>query len=277
MTATTLYFDYLRRLVQEHCGVLLDKDKEYLIASSLEPALESWGFENLTQLMARLPQESRGPLARKVVESLTPAETYFFRDPALFELLEKKVIPDLVARREKEKRLVLWSMGCSSGQEIYSAALLIKEKFPFLLNWDLRLTGSDFSQGVLERARQGRYNPVEVRRGLSPDYLAKYFHPLDSDWQVNDEIRALVQFKESNLKNLRMEAGPVDLLLLRNVLIYFDDEMKEKVFQELRRLLKPDGYLFLGSSESTLFLNSGFQGETFGKTVTGYKLKSERG
>jgi chemotaxis protein methyltransferase CheR len=274
MTATTLYFDYLRRLVQEHCGVLLDKDKEYLIASSLEPALEGWGFESLTQLMGQLTQESRGPLARKVVEALIPAETYFFRDPALFELLEKKIIPDLVARREKEKRLVLWSMGCSSGQEIYSLALLIREKFPFLINWDLNLTGSDFSQGVLERARQGRYNPVEVRRGLSSDYLVKYFHRLDSDWQVNDELRALVQFKESNLKDLRLEAGPVDLLLLRNVLIYFDEEMKTKIFMELRRLLKPDATLFLGSSESTLFLDSGFQGETFGKTVTGYKLKT---
>ncbi len=277
MTATTLYFDFLRRLVQEHCGVLLDKDKEYLIASSLEPALEGWGFESLAQLMAQLPQDSRGPLARKVVEALIPAETYFFRDPALFELLEQKVIPDLVAAREKEKRLVLWSMGCSSGQEIYSLALLIKEKFPFLLNWDLRLTGSDFSRAILERARQGRYNPVEIRRGLSAEYLAKYFHRLEGDWQVNDEVRALIQFKESNLKDLRLEAGPVDLLLLRNVLIYFDDEMKEKIFLELRRLLRPEGTLFLGSSESTLFLDSGFQGETFGKTITGYKLKSERG
>jgi chemotaxis protein methyltransferase CheR len=273
MTTATLYFDYLRRMVQEQCGVLLEADKEYLIASSLEPALTRWGLGSVAELMAQLWQQPKGPLGRSVVEALVPGETYFFRDPALFEVLEKRVIPELVEKRGKEKRLCLWSAACSNGQEPYSLALLLKEKFPFLFQWDLTLTASDFSHTALTRAKAGRYSALEVGRGLPAHLLPKYFHRLESDWEINDDIRSAIDFKEINLKSPRIEGNRVDLLLLRNVLIYFEPEMKKDILSRLQKSLQPDGHLFLGSSESTLYLENGLKAVAFDGSITGYQLR----
>ncbi|HTC20635.1 MAG TPA: protein-glutamate O-methyltransferase CheR [bacterium] len=273
MTTATLYFDFIRRLVQERCGVLLESDKEYLMSSLLEPALGKWGMDSMAELMARLWQEPQGPLSQSVVETMIPGETYFFRDPLFFEALEKKVLPELVEKRKGEKRLSIWSAACSSGQEPYSVALLIKEKFPFLFQWDLILAASDFSRGALDRAKQGRYSALEVGRGLPAGYLAKYFRRLESDWQVNDDIRSAIDFKEINLKAPSMEGSRIDLILLRNVMIYFEVEMKINLLSKLQKSLRPDGYLFLGTSETTLFLENGFQSAAFEGSITGYQSR----
>ena len=274
MTTATLYFDYLRRLVQERCGVLLDPDKEYLIGSALEPVQEKWGFDSVPELMARLWQEPEGSLSRRVVEALIPSETYFFRDPSFFEALEKKVLPELVEKRSKVKRLSVWSAACSSGQEPYSLAILMKEKFPFLFQWNLTLVASDFSRGVLDRAREGLYSPRETGRGLPPQFLPKYFHPAGPDWRVNDDIRGAIDFREVNLKDPGAKGSGVDLLLLRNAMIYFDLDMKKKVLTRLEKSISPGGYLFLGASETTLFLDHPLKTVVFDGSIAGYQLRT---
>lgn len=274
MTIAAGLFDIIRHVVEARSGVTLDADKEYLLKTQVEPSLEAWGFPSLPDLAARLRIEPQGETARKVVESLMPTETSFFRDPGFFAALERKVLPELIGRSNPLKQIKIWSAACSTGQEPYSLAILLRESFPSLSNWSVRIFASDFSRSILHRAKEGLYNQAEVQRNaIREDWFRKYFIPEGSGWRMHPEIRRAVEFREMNLKEEHCFQESFDLVLVRNVLIYFDVEAKKQVLSRLHQSLKPHGYLFLGTSETTLYLDKSFAGTPFEGGVTGYRLK----
>jgi chemotaxis protein methyltransferase CheR len=266
-------FDELRKLVMENCGVNLENDRDDLVQGLIQPSLESWGMGSLRELLEILRKEPQGNLARKVVETLVPGETYFFRDPPFYEVLETRILPELASRNLRTKRLRIWCCACSTGQEPYSLAMLIRDKFPFFPDWDFHLVASDFSSNALEQARSGLYNALEGRRGLSPEYLARFMEPSGAGYRVKEEVRSLVDYRRINLKDEWLGEESVDLLLMRNVLIYFEAGMKKKILARCQKSLAPEGYLFLGSSETALFLGGGFQSVSLGERVTGYHVR----
>jgi chemotaxis protein methyltransferase CheR len=251
-------FVYIRQLVQDHCGVVLEPEKEYLMTARLQPQLKSWGLSNLEEMTAHLLREPTGDLMRLVSEALVPNETYFFRDPSFYQALETTVIPGIIARNGDKKELHIWSAACSSGQEPYSVAMLIRTHFPQLLSWKLQIIASDISQTIVARTRQGLYSQLEVNRGLPAVYLARYFSRQADGWHLSDDIRHMVTPHVLDLRTPWPWAGGFDLILARNVLIYFDIPTKQEILGRFRHLLKPSGYLFLGSSETTLFLDPHF-------------------
>jgi chemotaxis protein methyltransferase CheR len=238
---------------------VLESGKDYLAESRLTALAEEEGFASLAELLAELRGAPWNALQRKVVEAMTTNETTFFRGARPFEWLRRTVFPDLIARRADRRRLDIWCAGCSSGQEPYSVAMLLREDFPALARWRVRFLATDISRRVLERARAGRYSHLEVSRGLPPAFLAAYFREDGDEWEIREDIRALVEFREMNLAGPWTLGGEMDLVLMRNVLIYFDHDTRREILARLRRVLSPGGYLMLGTAEGTDPLDDGFE------------------
>lgn len=275
MTLSTVEFDYIRNMLREHSALSLDDGKQYLVESRLEALARQEGFPSLQQLIARL---QAGPsttlLHRKVAEAMTTNETSFFRDVRPFRLLEKLVIPQLMARRAEERALNIWCAASSSGQEPYSVAMLLREQFPSLSLWKLRFMATDISQAMLDRARAGRYSQLEVNRGLPAPMLVKYFRQVDSEWQISENIRRMVEFQRMNLIEPWPPLPRLDIVLMRNVLIYFEVEKKREILGKVKNLLRPDGYLLLGGAETTLNLDDSFEPVQFEQTSC-YQIRSK--
>jgi chemotaxis protein methyltransferase CheR len=259
MAIASIEFDYIRSLVLERSALVLEPGKEYLVESRLEPLALQEGFPSLCDLIERLRTNSFGPLHRKVVEAMATSETMFFRDVRPFELLRTIVLPELAKKSAAERGINLWCAACSTGQEPYSVAMLIREHFPALLGWSLRIIASDISRDVLARARQGSYSQLEVNRGLRAPLLLKYFTKKDDRWQLKEEVRRMVEFMEINLVEPWPAMPLMDIIFMRNVLIYVGVDTKKAVLTKVRRALTPDGVLLLGASESTLYLDESFE------------------
>jgi chemotaxis protein methyltransferase CheR len=208
----------------------------------------------------------------QVIEALATYETTFFRDVYPFEALKDFIIPELIERRKGDRSINIWSAACSSGQEPYSIAMLIREHFPMLASWNMRLIASDFSSKILARARNGRYNQLEVNRGLGETLRNKYFEQLNNEWLLKEDIGRMVEFHQLNLIQSWSSLPPMDIIFMRNVLIYFDTQTKKAILGKVRQLLRPDGYLFLGGGETTLNLDDSFERVQFNKSVC-YKLQ----
>jgi chemotaxis protein methyltransferase CheR len=261
MPISAAEFDYVRTLIRERAGIALEPGKEYLVESRLDPLARQEGFPTLTHFLTSLRSS---PLAsglhHKVVQAMTTNETSFFRDVRPFEVLKTLVLPELIAQRNAQRALNFWSAACSTGQEPYSVALVMREAVPTLLpTWNFRFIASDISTEVLARAIQGRYSQLEVNRGLPASLLVKYFQQEANAWQVKADVRRMVEFREINLTEPWSILPPMDIVFMRNVLIYFSVETKKSILAKVRKLLKPGGFLFLGSSETTLNLNDGFE------------------
>lgn len=255
---TTEDFDFIRRLFAERSAILLEPGKEYLVETRLAPLVRQLGVDSLTDLVTRLRAPGSNGLATQVVEALLTQETSFFRDVAPFESLRKSVIPDLIGRRANERALAIWCCASSTGQEIYSLAMLLHEHFPELRTWNVLLLATDLSREALERARAGNYHQIEVNRGLPARLLIKYFRQQGTRWQLTEEIRNLVEFRELNLSQPWPFLPRMDLILNRNVMIYFDVAMKKSILSRMARILRPDGYLLLGASETTFNIEDAF-------------------
>jgi chemotaxis protein methyltransferase CheR len=266
-------FDYISRLVYDAAGIVLEHGKEYLVEARLGPLTQQLGLASLGTLVRRLQSEPVNGLHRQVVDAMTTNETYFFRDLHPFETLRTKLLPELIGRRGPQRTLRIWCGACSSGQEPYSIALLLREYFPVLKSWQVQLVATDLSRAMLERARQGFYNQVEMNRGLPALLLVKHFVKLGDQWQVKPELRQSIEFRELNLTQAFPPLPSFDIVFLRNVLIYFDTETKKRVLARLRQVLAPDGCLFLGGAETTLNLDDRFESVTQGKTVF-YRLRN---
>lgn len=265
-------FNFIRELVHRHSAIALETDKAYLIELRLSPLARQAGFSTLPEFIAALRLESaNSPLYRQVIEAMTTHETSFFRDLHPFESLQSTLLPNMLDKRGTAT-ITIWCAACSSGQEPYSIAMLIREAFPAQVARRVRIIATDLSEAIIERARSGVYNQIEISRGLPPALLSKYFDKQDASWRIRPEIRHMVEFQTSNLATPWPMFPMLDLVFMRNVLIYFDVETKKALLAKVRQVLKPDGYLFLGSSETTLNLDAAFEPVTMGKSLC-YQLR----
>ena len=271
MTTSSIDFDYIRKLVREHSAVTLEADKDYLAELHLAPLARLAGVDSIAELVAKLRTQPFNCLHMQAIEALLTHETFFFRDLYPFEVLKNCLLPEFSKQRAVERTLNVWCAACSSGQEPYSIAMMIREHFPMLTKWTLRLIASDFSGDILARARKGHYNQLEVKRGLPETLRDKYFQKQGNEWQIKEDIRQMVEFRQINLIESWPSLPAMDIIFMRNVLIYFDVETKKAILSKVRQLIKPDGYLFLGGGETTLNLDNSFERIQFNKTVC-YRL-----
>ena len=261
-------FEYLRELMHLRAAIVLERGKEYLALSRLEPVARDHGLTTVSELVDKLrTRELTSALHDQVVDALTTNETTFFRDYNPWESLRTLVMPELLARKEPTRTLAIWSAGCSSGQEPYSIAMSIREHFPELLTWQLSILGTDISGSVLDRARAGRYGQLEVNRGLPAHLLVRHFTRAGMEWEIEEPIRRMVRFEHHNLNDVWPSMPPFDLVLMRNVMIYFETEAKRRVLAKMHGQLAPHGYLLLGASETTYSLSDEFIREPDGRTA----------
>jgi chemotaxis protein methyltransferase CheR len=252
-------FDYICRLVRDRSAITLEPGKEYLVETRLLPVVRELELGSISLLVARHRAAQDPGLTTRIIEAMVTTETSFFRDVHPFEGLKSTVLPDLIARRRDERRLHIWSAACSTGQEPYSMAILIREHFPELARWDVQILATDLSGEVLARARTGIYNQIEVNRGMPAQLLVKYFKQHGTSWQLDEEVRKRVQFREMNLVQPWPALPRMDIIFLRNVMIYFDVETKKSILGRVARVLRPDGYLLLGGAETTMNLDDSFR------------------
>ncbi len=265
-------FDYIRNFVRDQAAIVLEPGKEYLVESRMQTLARKENLGSLDALFNELRSDPRNGLHRKVVDAMTTNETSFFRDLHPFEALRKTILPELMARRAQERQLHFWCGAASTGQEPYSVLMLIAEHFPELLQWDFKFVATDLCGEVLTRARAGRFNQLEVNRGLPAALLVKYFVRLGAEWEIQEVLRRKVDFREMNLVKEWLWLPPLDVVFLRNVLIYFDLATKKAILAKARRLLRPGGWLLLGGAETTFNVDDAFERVAFDKT-TCYRLK----
>jgi chemotaxis protein methyltransferase CheR len=272
MSLAPLDFEFLQTLLKKHTAIVLESGKEYLAETRLAPLVSEHGCVSLQELLGRLRRESFSGLHRKVLDAMTNNETWFFRDAHPFTALTETVIPELMKRRAPLREIRFWSAACSSGQEPYSIAIAVRENFD-LVKWKFHILATDFSNTVLERARTGVYRQMEVNRGLPARLLTRYFVQQGLHWQLKPDVADMVDFRFLNLAEPWGIVVPrSDVVFLRNVLIYFDVETRKTILTRIRRVLAPDGFLFLGCAETTLNLDSEFERVQAGNYVC-YKIK----
>jgi chemotaxis protein methyltransferase CheR len=253
-------FEFVRRLIQERSAIVLEPGKEYLVESRLSPIVRQRNLGSVGDLVAHMrTQSAANGLYTQVVEAMVTTETSFFRDMHPFEALRKTVIPDLIKKRQAERRLNIWCAACSSGQEPYSVAMLLREHFPELLAWQVKLIASDLSGEMLNRAREGRFNQIEINRGLPASLMVKYFEQQGTDWQISSALRESIDFRAINLAQTFPPMPLMDLVMIRNVMIYFEVPMKKAILGKVAGLLRHDGYLLLGGAETTFNLDDSFE------------------
>ncbi len=252
-------FDFIVQLLKKRSGLVVSKDKLYLLESRLLPVARKRGIQNMAELVASIRRFPDETLLRDITEAMTTNESFFFRDTHPFDQFRQLTLPALLKSRADQKRIRIWCAAASTGQEPYSLAMILKEEAAKLMGWRVEILATDLSREVLERARQGIYNPFEVQRGLPPTLLTKYFKKVDDNWQINPEIRSMVTYQEFNLLNNMTGLGKFDVIFCRNVLIYFDQETKGTVLNNLAKLLPQDGYLYLGGTETILGVSDAFK------------------
>lgn len=261
-------FDYVCVLAKQTSAQVITSNKAYLIENRLAPVARKLGFGDTPNLIEHLrAQSDHTEIHDNVIEALTTNETYFFRDFHPFEALEKSIIPRLLDLRKHERQINIWSAACSTGQEAYSFAMLLREKFPALSSWKIKIIGTDINTQVIAKARSGIYSQLEVNRGLPVLYLAKYFKKIDADWEISPEIQKMVEFRQLNLVSAWQGLPKFDIVLLRNVLIYFDTDTKRTILNSTRSVMHDHAALFLGAAETTVSIDPNWDIETSGRSV----------
>jgi chemotaxis protein methyltransferase CheR len=255
---TPLDYEYLRKLLKERSGLDLSADKQYLVESRLVPLARKSGVAGISELVLKMKSGAEA-LTSEVVEAMTTNETFFFRDKLPFEHLKEAVIPALLQARAARRSLRIWCAASSTGQEPYSIAMCLKEAGPKLSGWRTEIVATDLSLAVLEKSKAGIFSQFEVQRGLPIQMLVKYFTQNGELWQLNAEIRSMVQHRQLNLLQDFSHLGSFDVIFCRNVLIYFDQDTKSGIFDRLARMLEPDGVLALGAAESVVGITNAFK------------------
>ncbi len=241
--------------IKSICGNHIDVNKAYLVENRLLPLMQETKSVSWLELYSKVKADITGTLKRKVINAITTNETSFFRDPFSFELLQNKILPDLFDARQKkypngEIPLRIWSAACSTGQELYSTAIIISELLGGKRQFDVRLLGTDISDNVIAKASYAKYSQLEIERGMPQAKLDRFFVKEGNMWRIRDEIRAMATFKLMNLLEPFFFPHKFDLILCRNVAIYFTEEDKRKLYNRLADVLANDGYLIIGSTES---------------------------
>jgi chemotaxis protein methyltransferase CheR len=277
MGITVGEFQYIANLVGQNSGIVLEAGKEYLVEMRLAPLLKQLQLPSLGDLIAYVHTKSDDKeVTAAITDAMTTNETSFFRDPGLFEALRKQIMPELIDKQSHELHLNIWCAACSTGQEPYTIAIMILEHFPVVAStWNVRIWATDICKATLQRALEGKYSQLEVNRGLPAANLVKYFVRHGLTWRVTDDVRRLVEFAEMNLIKTWPSLPQMDLVLLRNVLIYFNIETKKQILQKMQQVLKPTSYLFLGSAETTINIENSYKIVMLDKTV-GYRLNANQ-
>ncbi len=259
-------------------GISLDDKKAYLIETRLRGIIEKNGFLSYAELCQKAKADQSKTLERKIVDAVTTNETLFFRDKAPFEMFRYKIMPDLIDTRTSRSSGIMptgiriWSAACSTGQEIYSLAIILRELLPNPNKYNIRLLGTDISDEAIAQASYGQYNKFEVERGLDNEILQRYFNRNSNHWKIRDDIRAMAVFKKFNLMEPFIGIGKFDIVFCRNVAIYFTLEDRKILFEKIAGVLEPDGYLIIGSTESLTGICSRFEPKRHLRSVF-YQLK----
>ena len=254
---TPLDYEYLRKVLKERSGIDLSADKQYLVESRLIPLARKSSLPGIAELVQKMKSGSDA-LTSEVVEAMTTNETFFFRDKIPFDNLREVILPALAQARAARRSLRIWSAASSTGQEPYSIAMCVKE-FAALAGWRVEILATDLSQTVLEKSKAGIFSQFEVQRGLPIQMLVKYFTQVGELWQLNADIRAMVQHRQFNLLQDFSQLGKFDVIFCRNVLIYFDQDTKAAIFDRLAKVLEADGILALGAAESVVGISDAFK------------------
>lgn len=268
------------RYIYSITGISLDDTKGYLVETRLAGLVRETGSAGYSELLHKVKADATQALRRKVVDAVTTGETSFFRDTSPFDVLQHKILPELIDRRRKTfgpgrtLPIRIWSAACSTGQELYSTAIVLKELLVNFSGYDLRLLGTDISDKAVAAASRGYFNKLELERGMPADKLAKYFTLENGAWKIRDELRALATFRTMNL--LEPMAFPVkhDIIFCRNVAIYFTEQDRARLFSTLANVLAPDGCLIIGSTESLTGLCPQYEARRYLRSVF-YQLKGE--
>ncbi|KPA10540.1 chemotaxis protein methyltransferase CheR [Candidatus Magnetomorum sp. HK-1] len=248
-------FDLFRRLIQEKCGIYLDNSKAYLLENRFARLITETGCKNFGDLYFMIKNTSRSKkLVNKMIEAVTTKETLWFRDQYPYKALVDIIFPNYI-KANQISNINIWSAGCSTGQEPYSIAITTHEFCKTMaegLNFQKRISiiGTDISEGAIEHAQIGEYDDIAIHRGLSTTRLNKYLYKNGKKWQVNDAIKKMIHFEYLNLLELPPRFGPFDIVFIRNVMIYFSDELKRKILKNIASVLNKGGYLFLGTGET---------------------------
>jgi chemotaxis protein methyltransferase CheR len=262
-------FQFVRQLVRDDSALALADGKEYLVESRLASVAEREGFVSVAELVQRVRAGAPG-LRRHIVEALATHESLFFRDLHPFEALRQVIIPAAL-QAGAGRRLTLWSAAAAAGQEAYSLALMMREHFP---RAQVTILATDLSREVLDRAESGRFSQLEVNRGLPAALLIKHFVRDGRQWQLHDDVRRMVTFRQLNLAGPLSRIPPMDVVFLRNLLIYFDTQAKEALLNRVSKVLRPDGYLFLGAAETTYGLDNSYERVQVGRSIC-YRLTAQ--
>ena len=253
-------FDLFSTLVKQRSGLVLSKDKSYLLESRLTPVARKYSLKTLEDLAHSVRTKREEQMLRDITEAMTTNESFFFRDTKPFDQFRKVLLPELLRTRESKRHIRIWSSAASSGQEAYSLAMICLEEEARLHGWKIDIIGTDLSSEMVERAKSGIYSQFEVQRGLPITLLMKYFSQIGTDkWQIKENVRNMVQYREGNLLTDFGPIGVCDVIYCRNVLIYFDQPTKTRVLEAISHVLAPDGILFLGGAETVLGISDRFK------------------
>jgi chemotaxis protein methyltransferase CheR len=266
-------FKVLAKYIYTISGVYLDESKTYLIETRLQSLVKELGCASYSELYYRAVSDQTKSLLNRIIDAITTNETLFFRDQPAFELLRNKILPDLIDRKAKRMQgtqpisLRIWSAACSTGQEVYSIAIVLKELLPDLAKYDIRILGTDISDGAVARASYGNYNQFELDRGFPKDKVSHYFRQEKGQWKIRDDIRAMASFRKFNLFDNIASLGYFDLIFCRNVAIYFTDEDRVRLFDKIGKALDTGGCLVIGSTESLTTCSPQFEPKRYLRSV----------
>ena len=277
MTAvSTEDFIFVADFLRQRAAISIGPGKEYLVESRLGPLARDIGFNDVNALIGELRRPVPNPTVRdRVVEAMTTNETSFFRDGHPFEAMRTELVPEVLKRNAGVRRLSVWSAASSTGQELYTIAMLLDANFPELASWTVNLYGTDLSTDVLTRARAGRFSPLEVNRGLPAPMLVRYFDRRGSEYEIDAKLRNWCRFEQMNLADSWPAMPLFDIVFCRNVLIYFDVPVRQRILQKIQRSLAPGGCLILGGSETTIGVVDGYTPARIGNTVV-YRVEASR-
>ena len=276
-TITPLEVDVLGRYIYGLCGILVDQSKAYLLESRLGPLLEEFQCRSYCELYTRAQRDASQHIPQRIIDAISTKETSFFRDQTPFDLLKYKLLPDYFDRvrgttNSPVPHLSLWSAACSTGQEVYSIAMTLKELRSDVGPYRSTILGTDISATALAQASDGCYNKLEMARGLSPDRITRYFQAEGSQWRVTDELRALVSFRKLNLLESFAALRTFDIIFCRNVAIYFSQADRRQLFERLAKHLHPAGALLIGATESLQGITTRYIRKVYHNTVF-YQLR----
>lgn len=250
--------NFVCTLVRQQSAIELDAAKAYLIEARLGPVAKKHGYPNTSELVRNMQALPKRELQQQVVEALTTNETSFYRDIHPFDALRGTIIPQILRTRSAQRTLNIWSAACSTGQEAYSIAMLLRDHFPELNSWKVSILGTDLSEEVLAKARAGRFSQIEMNRGLPATLLAKHFRRDGLNWELSPDIRNMATFSKLNLIERWPQLPVMDVVFLRNVLIYFSPATKKLILEKIRAVMAPHAVLFLGAAETTMNLDAEF-------------------